>query len=89
MASLWKRDEVATNTTEALASCTPAVPGKYGNVPIDACNSLYMYEPNFSSAVAFTVIFTLIMLVQIVEAISFRKVSNNNLPNFRGLRDQR
>lgn len=89
MASLWIRDKIATNTTEALAACTSAVPGKYGNVPIDACNSLYMYEPNFSSAVAFTVLFTLITLVQIVEAISFRKVSISNLQTIRESREQR
>ncbi|KAF3764665.1 hypothetical protein M406DRAFT_222371, partial [Cryphonectria parasitica EP155] len=54
-------------------SCTTAVPGKYGNVPITACNSNYNFDPSFSAAVAFSVLFGLLTLAHVTEAITFKK----------------
>jgi hypothetical protein len=57
------------------ASCTTAVPGKYGNVPIDACNSYYNFNPQYAPALAVTVLFGVLTTVHIAEAIIFKKVS--------------
>ena len=73
MPSLWPRANNATSTAETAPSCTSAVPGKHGNVPVDACNSYYMYEPSLGATVAFTVLFAIVMIVQVGEAVTFRK----------------
>jgi len=64
-----------TASSAPSAGCTTAVPGKNGNVPADACNAYYNYDPSFSSAVAVAVIFGLFSVAHIVLAIIFRKVS--------------
>lgn len=73
---------MATNTTseapsqtsgEAAASCTTAVPGKYGNVPITACNSYYNFNPEFAPAVAVCVLFSILTLAHMAEAYMFKK----------------
>lgn len=64
----------ATSTSDSfLASCTTAVPGKYGYVPVTACNSNYNYDPSFSAAVAVSVIFGILTVAHLVEAIIFKK----------------
>lgn len=64
----------ATSTSDAfLASCTTAVPGKYGYVPVTACNSNYNYNPSFSAAVAVSVIFGILTVAHLVEAFIFKK----------------
>lgn len=64
----------ATKTTDSLtASCTTAVPGKFGNVPIDACNSYYNYNPRFAPALAVAVIFGILLITHLALAIHFRK----------------
>jgi len=61
-------------TTDSLsASCTTAVPGQYGNVPIDACNSYYNFDPSFAPAVAVAVLFALLTTAHVVEAFAFKK----------------
>lgn len=61
-------------SSQSLASCTTAVPGKYGHVPIDACNSYYAFDPNFEGNTAFAVIFGLSLVAHITQAIAYRKV---------------
>jgi hypothetical protein len=56
------------------ASCTTAAPGKYGNVPIDACNSYYNFNPQYAPALAVTVLFGILTTVHIAEAFIFKKV---------------
>ncbi|KAF4826517.1 putative lipid transporter atnI [Colletotrichum tropicale] len=72
----------ATPTTASVASaspaqaaptCTTAVPGKYGHVPIDACNSYYAFNPSFEGNLAFAVLFGLSMIAHVVQAITYRK----------------
>jgi hypothetical protein len=58
-------------------TCTSALPGKYGNVPVDACNSNYNFNPQFAPAVAVAVIFGLLLLSHIVLGVVFRKVSSD------------
>lgn len=63
-----------TSTLDAsFASCTTAVPDKYGHVPLTACNSNYNYDPSFSAAVAVAVIFGVMTTAHLAEAIIFRK----------------
>lgn len=67
--------DIATRTTlSATADCTTAVPGKYGNVPPDSCNSYYSYDPSFEGNLAFAVLFGFTTFVHVVEAIVFKKV---------------
>ncbi|CAK7200923.1 hypothetical protein SEUCBS139899_003623 [Sporothrix eucalyptigena] len=62
-----------TATESSFSDCVTAVPGKYGNVPITACNSLYNYDPTFGPAVATSVIFGLLTAVHLAQAIIYRK----------------
>ncbi|CAK7235066.1 hypothetical protein SBRCBS47491_009163 [Sporothrix bragantina] len=60
-------------TASSTASCVTAVPGKYGNVPIDACNSQYNFNPTFAPAVAFSVIYALLTVVHVAQAFIYKK----------------
>ncbi|KAI1070073.1 hypothetical protein LB507_008138 [Fusarium sp. FIESC RH6] len=45
--------EASTTTASAIATCTTAIPGKYGRVPVDACNANYFFDPSFGANLAF------------------------------------
>ncbi|ETS01877.1 hypothetical protein M419DRAFT_79718 [Trichoderma reesei RUT C-30] len=62
-----------STTTSALPSCTTAVPGKYGQVPIAACNSSYNAIPEFIPAVIVSALFGTLTLIHIIEAFIFKK----------------
>ncbi|OCK80373.1 RTA1-domain-containing protein [Lepidopterella palustris CBS 459.81] len=62
-----------TTTSATSPSCTTATPGKYGHVPIGACNAYYAFNPSFAVAFAFMVLFGTVTVVQIVQAIRFKK----------------
>ncbi|RFU75700.1 rta1 domain [Trichoderma arundinaceum] len=62
-----------TTTNSASPSCTTAVPGKYGEVPLNACNSSYNAIPDFIPAVVVATLFGVFTLVHIIEAIIFKK----------------
>jgi hypothetical protein len=64
----------ATQTSQASPSCTTAVPGKYGYVPEDACNSYWNYNPQFAPAVAVAIIFGMLTTTHVILAILFKKV---------------
>lgn len=64
-------------TTSATATCTTATPGRYGQVPIDACNSYYNFNPNFAAAVAFAVLFGMTAVGHTVQAAIYKKVIQN------------
>ena len=65
----------SSTTSTALPSCTTAVPGKYGEVPITACNSSYNAIPEFIPAVVVSALFGTLTLIHIIEAFVFKKVS--------------
>lgn len=66
--------ERASTTSDSLTGdCVTALPGKYGNVPINACNSYYNYDPSFEPAVAVAVIFGLLTITHLALGILFRK----------------
>lgn len=74
-----------TTSSSATASCTTAVPGKYGRVPIDACNAYYFFDPSFSANLAFAVLFGMTTMAHLVEAVIFKKVLQDLLVVFSGL----
>ncbi|PQE17499.1 RTA1 domain-containing protein [Rutstroemia sp. NJR-2017a BBW] len=58
-------------------TCTPgfssyATPGLDGYVPADACNALWVYFPNFAAAVAFSILFGIITIVHLGQAVLYR-----------------
>ncbi|RYN64124.1 hypothetical protein AA0118_g4202 [Alternaria tenuissima] len=57
------------SSAAATTQCPTAVPGPYGYVPPSSCNALYLYNPSFSAAVAFAVLFGLLTIVHILLAI--------------------
>ena len=57
-----------------VPTCTPgysayATPGKDGYVPAEACNALWVYFPNFAAAVAFSILFGILFIAHLVQAI--------------------
>ncbi|CAN9105835.1 unnamed protein product [Alternaria alternata] len=68
---------MASRTTSSSTAVTPecitAVPSPYGYVPSSSCNALYLYNPSFSAAIAFAVLFGLLTIVHIFLAILHRK----------------
>lgn len=75
MASTTTNQTTSATSSTSTPSCTTAVPGKYGNVPFDACNSYYNFDPQFAPAVAVAVIFGILTIAHLVLAIVFKKVS--------------
>ncbi|KAF5231600.1 hypothetical protein FAUST_9162 [Fusarium austroamericanum] len=57
-----------TTASSATATCTTAVPGKYGRVPVDACNSNYYFDPSFAANLAFCVLFGLTTIAHLAQA---------------------
>jgi hypothetical protein len=54
-------------------TCTPTVaPDKNGWVPASECNALYLYYPSFNAAIAFAVLFGLLMIAHFVQATIYK-----------------
>ncbi|KAJ4986220.1 RTA1 domain-containing protein [Stagonosporopsis vannaccii] len=58
-------------------TCTPGftayvTPGPNGYVPAEACNALWVYFPNFAAAVAFSVLFGILTIAHLGQAIAYR-----------------
>jgi hypothetical protein len=70
----------SSTTGQTTTSCTSAVPGKYGYVPPDACNSYYNYNPQFPAAVAVAILFGILTLAHITQAAIYRKVKVSTQP---------
>lgn len=75
MASPTTSETASPAATQITANCITAVPDKYGNVPITACNSYYNFNPQFAPAVAVATIFGVLTIAHLVLAIAFKKVS--------------
>ncbi|KAF4982450.1 hypothetical protein FZEAL_1968 [Fusarium zealandicum] len=73
MVTTTTHDPTSTILSSATASCTTAVPDKYGRVPVDACNSNYLFDPDFAANLAFAVFFGTTTLVHIIQAAIFKK----------------
>nr|XP_036580331.1 RTA1 domain-containing protein [Colletotrichum truncatum]KAF6788243.1 RTA1 domain-containing protein [Colletotrichum truncatum] len=63
----------SATSSQAAPSCTTAVPGKYGKVPLGSCNSYYSFDPSFEGNLAFAVLFGVSLIVHLVQAITFKK----------------
>jgi hypothetical protein len=60
-----------------LETCTPsysayATPGLDGYVPAEACNALWPYFPKFAAAMAFSVLFGILTIAHLTQAIMYR-----------------
>jgi hypothetical protein len=60
-----------------VETCTPgfstyATPGVDGYVPAYACNALWVYFPNFAAAVAFSVLFGILTIAHLCQAVLYR-----------------
>jgi hypothetical protein len=58
-------------------TCTPgftsyATPGINGHVPGGACNALWLYFPNFAVAIAFSILFGILTIAHLGQAILYR-----------------
>lgn len=58
-------------------TCTPgyssyATPGVDGYVPAEACNALWPYFPNFAAALAFSILFGVLTITHLAQAIQYR-----------------
>lgn len=54
-------------------TCTPTVaPDKNGWVPASECNAVYLYYPSFNAAIAFAVLFGLLMMTHFVQATIYK-----------------
>lgn len=73
MSSTTTSPPSAASSSTASATCTTAVPGKYGYVPPAACNSNYNYYPNFAAAVAMSTLFGTVLVAHIVQAVIYKK----------------
>ncbi|SPN99866.1 related to phospholipid-translocating ATPase [Cephalotrichum gorgonifer] len=62
-----------TATTTSTATCVTAVPGKYGEVPIDACNSNWAFHPSFGGNLAWAVLMGLTTCIHLLQAILYKK----------------
>ena len=57
-----------------VETCTPgfpsyATPGADGYVPAGSCNALWVYFPNFAAAVAFAVLFGVLLIAHLGQAV--------------------
>ncbi|KAF2395905.1 hypothetical protein EJ06DRAFT_534588 [Trichodelitschia bisporula] len=62
-----------SHTVDFSVKCVTATPGKYGNVPIDACNSYYNFDPQYVPALAVAVIFGILTIAHIAWAAVYKK----------------
>lgn len=63
-----------TGTATSIPTCTTAVPGKYGEVPPDACNSNWAFHPDFGANLAWAVVMGVTTCVHLIQAICYKKV---------------
>lgn len=60
-----------------VQTCTPgfpsyATPGVDGFVPAGACNALWVYFPNFAAAIAFSILFGILTIAHVGQAVVYR-----------------
>ncbi|KAM0716796.1 hypothetical protein Q7P37_008241 [Cladosporium fusiforme] len=73
MATRRVRSMPTTTSATSSPSCSTAIPDDNGGVPLEACNSLYPYNPNFPAECAFALLFGLTTIVHSVQAIAWKK----------------
>ncbi|KAI0836543.1 RTA1 like protein-domain-containing protein [Hypoxylon sp. FL0890] len=69
-----------------IPTCIQTIkPDANGYLPPGTCNALWDYYPSFSAALAFTVIFGLLTIAHLYEAIAYRKVIEVLWAGFRSV----
>lgn len=58
-------------------TCTPgfsayATPGNDGYVPVEACNALWSYFPNFAATIVFSILFGILTIAHLCQAVFYR-----------------
>ncbi|KAI2789305.1 hypothetical protein POX_d04791 [Penicillium oxalicum] len=55
-------------------TCTPTItPDGNGYIPPSECNALYQYYPSFRAALAFSILFGILMITHLVQATIFKE----------------
>lgn len=62
---------VASSTSTA---CVNVAPGKHGYLPPESCDVILYYVPSFGAAILFCVLYGLVAMLHIVQAIIYKKV---------------
>lgn len=68
-----------SGTASSTPTCTTAVPGKYGEVPPDACNSQWAFHPDFAANLAWAVLMGVTTCVHLIQAVCYKKVTHNDI----------
>jgi len=76
---------MSTTTFMEATTTAASVPGKYGRVPVDACNANYFFDPSFGANLAFCVLFGLTTITHLIQAILFKKASRPILKTNKAL----
>lgn len=73
---------VAPKTIDiVLPTCTQTIkPDQNGYLPPGTCGALWDYYPSFSAALVFTLLFGLLTLAHLYQAIAYKKVNNPLFP---------
>jgi hypothetical protein len=64
------------SSSSSTATCTTAVPDKYGYVPPDSCNANYGFYPQWEDNTAFAVVFGLSTVAHLAQAVILKKVTH-------------
>ncbi|KAL4937752.1 RTA1 like protein-domain-containing protein [Aspergillus oleicola] len=68
-----KTSSIPTLVRRSDDTCTPTIsPDANGYVPPTECNALYSYYPSFGAAVAFSVLFGILIVTHFVQAVSHK-----------------
>lgn len=69
----------------AIPTCIQSItPDKNGYVPPGTCNALYDYYPSFAAAVVASVLFGILTVAHIFQAVKFKKVGFHSSGNIMG-----
>lgn len=85
---------MASTTTPSVTSststaCITISPGKHGYLPPESCDVILYYVPSFGAAILFCVLYGLVAMLHIFQAIIYKKVGLlfPNSPGRRTLTD--
>lgn len=75
MASTTTISASAASSTPS-ATCITIAPGKNGYLPPESCDAILYYIPSFEAAIFLCVLYGLVALVHIIQAIIYKKVTS-------------
>ncbi|ESZ96750.1 hypothetical protein SBOR_2894 [Sclerotinia borealis F-4128] len=74
MSSTTMMVDSTSETVSAIASCINLTPDKNGYVPASACNANYNFDPSFTAAIIFTLLFFIVTIAHIYQAFYHKKL---------------